>query len=476
MRLRIRLFVLAILVPACTSTARLDFGQGSPTPTPSGTTPVPTPTAAFSPVASPVSSPNSQGPVTITTFSTGTNVCYPLLLTDTAAGSVKIEGAATFSANDRVLLWQVTDAYSTGADDAASIAFGASLAGRYQVDAVTASAISPDSTTTTVNLEILPALAYASDAGRAAQLCTFPVFGTLTLSNVASRIVGSAWNGRINGIVAFQASTLAFTSTGEIEVDGLGFRGGVPGVTPSTLETSALDCAGSNAGGPKGEGTDSRQVFGIAKCRSQYAIAGGGGNGRNAGGGGGGGGAAGGRGGDQETGGTVGLRTAGGGGVGILPPARQLLTLGGGGGAGDHTGSLLVGNVNGGKGGGAILIFVDSVTGTGAIHANGYDGSPGANSGGDSAGGGGGGGGTIRIEAPSLPTGVSVDADGASGGAGDGSAMLRGPGGGGGGGRVEVPAGSAVVTANGGLNGVTGASMNDPHGAAPGSNATVVQH
>ena len=150
------------------------------------------------------------------------------------------------------------------------------------------------------------------------------------------RIVASAWNGQTGGIIAFYAS-VRVTISGELTVDGMGFRGGVTSQNNGTQGVTVEDTTGG-AGGGKGEGLDGRSW--LLEGRGSMANGAGGGNAHNAGGGGAGNGGPGGGGSMQNPvqGNEPNTFGRAGGAINLAP--SQILSLGAGGGAGQQNNSL----------------------------------------------------------------------------------------------------------------------------------------
>ena len=347
-------------------------------------------------------------------------------------------------------------------------------------------------------------LKHAYDKDAHTQVVRVPQYTTLTVAAGGS-ITAPAWNGTVGGIVAVHAQN-TINLAGDIDVSGLGFRGGAAddnsmnAGTDVTIYASPVDADGAR----KGEGIAGLlEQFG----RAPAANGGGGGNSHNGGGGGGanarfgaawtgqgvfdlttkGGGSAwlldpnyspkgsegGGRGGytyssDDENaltrapgkaqwGGNSRRQRGGLGGHPLDNDPSSRLFFGGGGGAGDanngHGG-------NGGSGGGMVVLVASGVGGSGRILANGAAGqnansvATGSPSG--DAPGGGGGGGTVVVRATTV-TGIAIQAHGGKGGSQiiDNGDEGEGPGGGGGGGFVSVSGSPSSVDVDGGDNGTT---------------------
>jgi hypothetical protein len=346
------------------------------------------------------------------------------------------------------------------------------------------------------------------------QVIRIPRYTSLRIRSNSS-IVAPAWNGRTGGVVALEIQgqlRMDNASTSQINVDGLGFRGGIQdnstqgagnAITTLFRSTDSLD------GGAKGEGiagfiTEYNALNGRFG-RGAPANGGGGGNTHNAGGGGGA------NGGNPSAwnglgnpitspaswvtawnleGGSFSSNTSSGGGRGgytfgandqnaisVAPSnaswggnsrhnvggygGRPLdysggrIFMGGGGGAGDGNNSAASG---GARGGGLIYIMHYGTfhSGNGTISANGATANNTSAGHNDAPGGGGGGGTIIFGSANNINSGYTLRANG-----GDGGNQLitnnesEGPGGGGGGGYIAISGGTPTRTTNGGNNGTT---------------------
>jgi hypothetical protein len=342
----------------------------------------------------------------------------------------------------------------------------------------------------------------ATKGRSSAQLVRVPQYMTATLS---STLTCKAWDGSTGGILAMDVSA-RLTLNGTTSVSGRGFRGGIQQQLTGQTGVAATDyrilgpangTTTTGTGGMKGEGIagtprlmpNANNGSGLDGClngdwyRGGPGNAGGGGNdstpttnNENAGGGGGGNGGAGGIGGaswqgNQLIGGYPGAIVTATGGVAVL---------GGGGGAGARNNVSSGGNGGGGAGGGIVLIRTLTVSGTGAITANGAD-APGVTSPSMSdAAGGGGAGGTVLIYAKTGGlSGLSVTAQGGRGGdawpaqaPGIWPGQHHGPGGGGGGGSILLSSAPGIESVNGGMNGIS-CTDNDAYGSFPGNLGTV---
>jgi hypothetical protein len=298
---------------------------------------------------------------------------------------------------------------------------------------------------------------------------------------IGNGLTCSPWDGRTGGVLAIDVQNVCqFTvngNNGVINVDGLGFRGGVGRTLGINLLSSVafLNLAFPSVGndGIKGEGIAGTPPFlanspaneegipGGCRSRGGPGNAGGGGNGDRAGGGGGSCAGGGGNGGNDQT-------NSSNGGIGgaIQTLSASRVFLGGGGGAGS---SATNPTDPGANGGGIVFLRAGIILGTGTISANG--GTPPGTSG--DGGSGGGAGGAILVAARNPAACVlNLNANGSNGGGGGNQC---GNGGGGGGGAVlfsaatlgtvtpSVTGGAAGVgnvNARAGTNGSVGVSLN----------------
>ena len=319
--------------------------------------------------------------------------------------------------------------------------------------------------------------AAGSQGRRAFQVIRVPQYTTATLS---SGLTADPWDGDTGGVLAVDIEN-TLTLNGNVDVSGLGFRGGgsqlkgtVSGNT--ILEYRTLSSVNRNAS--KGEGIAGTPRFVYSDTaglvtnpvegypNGSFGVgapgnAGGGGADRtaqdhNSGGGGGGNAGEGGRGGRAWNPNTVGSELGGFGGA-ALPIVAETLFLGGGGGAGSRNNSGPT-DGSGGAGGGIVIIRTGSVAGAGTITSNGDRGRDSANEG----SGGGGAGGSVQIivydETPL--TGLTVAATGGDGGDAwptntTTNANAAHGAGGGGGGAVTSNVAIGVVDNDGGADGTS---------------------
>ena len=332
--------------------------------------------------------------------------------------------------------------------------------------------------------------AAGSQGRRSFQVIRVPQYTTATLS---SGLTADAWDGDTGGVLAIDIEN-TLTLGGNVDVSGLGFRGGGSQqkgtVSNNTiLEYRTLSTVNRNASKGEGIAGTPRFVYSdtaglVTNAAEGYpngsfgvgapGNAGGGGADRtgqdhNSGGGGGGNAGVGGRGGRAWNPNTDGSEIGGFGGA-ALPIVTETLFLGGGGGAGSRNDSGPT-DGSGGAGGGIVIIRTGSVAGSGTITSNGDRGRDSTNEG----SGGGGSGGSVQIivydETPL--TGLTVQANGGDGGNAWPTQVTanlnqaHGAGGGGGGGAITSNVAIGVTNNTGGTDGTSLASQIDT-GSDPG--------
>jgi hypothetical protein len=444
---------------------------------------------------------------------------YAALATDATAGATSIEvtdlddftvgtsARPALATGDLVLIIQMAGA-EIDPNDTADYGTVTNLnsAGRYEFVGVTGVTAASD----TISLSC--GLKHSYSAAGKTQVVRVPQYTNLIINSGAS-ITADAWDGTVGGVVAVHAMN-TITLTGNINVSGKGFRGGRTHNSAGTMDDMVLFRTNvATQGAMKGEGIagdPNDAAFTEKYGRGAPANAGGGGNWHNAGGGGGAnasnvlidewtgegvmlssvvGGAAwsketttlanspgGGRGGyawslNDENATDLGPNEAAWGGNNRRPHgglgghpltsgtggADPRLFMGGGGGAGDGNNSVAGA---GGPGGGLVILLAGTVTGAGAINADGAKGGDATATGSSDAAGGGGGGGSIVVHAGVL-SGIGVSAKGGVGGSqvfgGTPGNETEGPGGGGGGGFIALSGGTLSTdhAADGALGGTT---------------------
>jgi len=305
----------------------------------------------------------------------------------------------------------------------------------------------------------------SSQGQRRFQVIRIPQYSSASLNGPVTAL---GWDGSTGGIVAIDVAGQLDWNGQSIDVSGLGFRGGGGRQLSGSGGLNWWDfrtVATATTNGTKGEGYAGTPRYinnngtlldnGLegypngSYARGGAGNAGGGStdgnpgaNDENSGGGGGGNGGYGGIGGNAWNSGLV----SGGYGGAPFPGSAPRLIMGGGGGAGttnNGTGLASGFSSSGRAGGGVVFIRSGTITGTGAINANGTD-APVRGDGDvvlNDGGGGGGAGGSIVLIARNGGGSVGTLTATAAGGRGgdawpdqDGTGSRHGPGGGGGGG------------------------------------------
>lgn len=440
-------FACVLAASAC-STGTSSTG---PAPTPSPTNqPSPTP----QPTATPDTGDGHHGDIVID-LDKVVNVCTVIQTSGTQ--TLALADATGLAVGDRVLVLQTQDDFATSGPTLPVTAPG--VAATAEIRRITA--IDNNFVTVDASLKAL----YESTGTLTAQACLVPEYHDVTIT-ATGRLLAQAWDGATGGIVAFYANG-ATVVNGTIDVSGTGFRGGQPGGNSGTEANVTGDDTTNLLGGGKGEGLDARG-FGTYG-RGSVGNAGGGGNAHNAGGGGGGSGGTGGLGGFQAEPFANNPDTQGRAGGAVSLTDVTAIVLGGGGGSGQQNGSLAGA---GGAGGGAIRIVAASLSGNGALIADGVAGEDSGSAADADGAGGGGAGGTILLWSVSQTFTGTISARGAVGGDSLENTNRHGPGGGGGGGIVALWGVDVVPDVSGG--GPGGAFDGSAHGATVGGTGAVL--
>lgn len=394
------------------------------------------------------------------------NIYTPVIAFEECNG-VEVQSSTGFSAGDTVLIIQMKGA---AIDTTNTAAFGTIRnygdAGNYEFGIV--ARVAP----TTIFLR--DSLLHHYTPSGIVQLVRVPHYASARVDNT---LTAQPWNGTVGGVVAVDV-TDELRLDADIDVTGLGFRGGALGISNENDITLYAAPLSAGHGGGKGEGIVLDDPLRNA-CRGARANGGGGGDAHNAGGAGGGNGGTGGSGGNQYSG--YGSDPTGG--VGGRPltgtPDGDRIFFGGGGGGGHENDN--VGTV-GGNGGGIVIVRAARLTGNG--HTIRSRGNAAKQSGRDGAGGGGAGG-SVILDVPTMATPLTIDVNGSAGGSNDNSAyagLCHGTGGGGGGGVLKIaPAplpGGITFVATGGAAGLevnaTSSCYNTTYGAGAGNPGILV--
>ena len=436
----------------------------------------------------------------------GGSVTVPVGATSIPIDTARMRGAAVpITAGDLLLVIQIqnslintsnTGTYGDGvAGDPGSGATSYGSAGFYEYVVATASPSGGSVAVSGANgggtlYAYTASAATATEGRKSYQVVRAPQYSSATITGT---VTAPPWDGSSGGVVALEvAGGLSFAAGATIDVSGRGFRGGGGRQLAGGAGGSNSDyrLATNLFHGSKGEGVAGTPRYvhdavsnavvdtgvegypGGSTARGAPGNAGGGAtdgrpaaNDENAGGGGGGNGGAGGGGGKTWN---SNLDRGGFGGVAFAASPGRLVP-GGGGGAGSSNNSAGALS-SGGAGGGMVLVRAATVTGSGAINANGANGRTPLNDGG---GGGGAGGSVLVYAAQGGLNSVSVSARGGDGGNAHVGGVPHGPGAGGGGGFVALSSPAGVVTLGGGAAGYT-VSAGNRFGATDGANGVVV--
>ncbi len=389
---------------------------------------------------------------------------------DSCAAKITVDDSAPFDEGNLVVLIQMQGAEI---DESNSSSFGnvtsLNSAGLYEINEI-ANIVGND-------IIFKNRIENEYQVSGSVQLVTMPTYDAVEIQD---SLTAMPWDGERGGIVAINVEG-ELIQNGNIDVSGLGFRGG------ETQTSATNDCNwlftqnnyfyefGNWRGAAKGEGIAPIIVdkeFG----RGAQANGGGGGNDHNSGGGGGGNITNGGVGGENNEPSTFGCQGSfpGIGGKGA-PTIIDRIFLGGGGGAGHDNNGVAT---NGGNGGGIIIINTNQFNPSDfSILANGN--TP-IDGGGDGTGGGGAGG-SILLLSQNISSTVHLEANGGDGGLNDNNGVQRcfGPGGGGGGGIIStnLSGGASFTTSvNGGEAGMTinsGSCSDNTNGATDGESGII---
>jgi uncharacterized repeat protein (TIGR01451 family) len=433
--------------------------------------------------------------------------------TTVTVGTVRSGGGNAITAGDLILIMQMQDGSTTNFANSAAYGGGMnSTVGNYEYARV--SAFSGSTLTLTKAL----INTYTQGTQKTFQVIRIPQYISATLDGSVTAL---PWDGSSGGVVAIDVYNNLDFNNKSINVTGQGFRGGgsrdvaywyaspidktVPTVVAGTYAGTNNFYANNKLASFKGEGTAGTPrytyngttlqnsgaegyplgdlgrgapgnaggggvVAGILKTTSPKTIPG-----HDAGGGGGGNIGTGGLGGDTWEPATGGRWQNGGFGGSSITASTSRILLGGGGGAGITTNSTQMvdrsaddGIINGGPGGGIVMVRTGTITGTGTISAQGVMGTKGNST---DAGGGGGAGGSVVVAARSGSfAGLSVNVSGGNGS--DATYREHGPGGGGGGGLVAYGGGATGMPSNTIAGGAAGFDLSVPpynHGSMPGS-------
>lgn len=373
------------------------------------------------------------------------NSYTPIITMRECCDTITVSDASSFNSGDRVLIIQMKGAMpkqtlANYGNLASNDYGGAGLCELGTIDHISGNEI---------KLKKVPYQHYDLING-SVQLVRVQTGVNISISNT---VTCPPWNGSTGGIVVIESSNSIILNN-DINVDGMGFRGGYY----NSFHQGVIACANDNKRrrfndqryGNKGEGIGAPILWGSTSDGNgsglgAFANAGGGGGDHNAGGAGGANGGVGGKGGMEW--GTCNPMPANNGGFGgnnlnNSPPCR--FYMGGGGGAGHCNNNA---GKNGGSGGGIIILITNTIISNGGIlRLEGETPDPSS----DDGASGGGAGGTLYIKANSYSgssTFIPFITDGGNGGNVNNPVWQSGPGGGGGGGvYIYSPAISSAFT------------------------------
>ena len=404
------------------------------------------------------------------------NTYTPIIALNSCDNKITVEDPATFNIGDTVLMIQMKGAEI---DSSNTASFGTVTnyknAGNYEFNYVKSKAGN------IIELKDSITRAYDISTGKV-QLIRVPYYNSASLTSVLTCL---PWDGSKGGVLVLNAKN-SVTLQADIDITGKGFHGG----NSVNSHSNTLHCFENNYFYPAGLVTAASKGESIALLsdniswgKGAAANGGGGGLGHNSGGGGGANGGAGGFGGYQlDVCGNAPFDNRGiGANILSYRALENKIFLGGGGGSG-HTDQINGSDMQGGNGGGIVIINTPNLNANGFnIIANGGD-APQCLSAGTTdchdGGGGGGGGGAILINTSNYTTSTQLVAIGGKGADlsvydPSSGANRIGPGGGGGAGVIWLnnPSLPAVVLNNltRGINGVILADNNNPWGATPGN-------
>jgi hypothetical protein len=354
---------------------------------------------------------------------------------DYIGNHITVGSASSFSIGDRVLVIQMQGATI---DQSQSSTFGSisnyNNAGNYELQTIC--------DIQGQNIYLTYDLVNMYDPAGSLQLIRVPVYSSATISG--GNLTSQAWNGTTGGVVVLEVTGNLDFGTNDIDVSGLGFRGG-------TAVTSGQNCSWSldasyyssysstDQKALKGEGITGS--INSKECGRGPQANGGGGGGANYG--------KGGKGGERikrslfVCGAYAGVDSRS---LASGYSANRIF-MGGGGGAGHVNNTVHVGE-HGKNGGGIVIIKAGSITGNGqTIYANGISHT---NWAANDGGGGGGAGGSVFIHSGSYTGNLNINVNGGHGAYvyNTGTSNCNGPGGGGGGGVVYLNASSVPASVN----------------------------
>lgn len=360
------------------------------------------------------------------------NTYTPVLAFDPCDNRLTVEDAITFNTGDTVLIIQMKGAVI---DSTNTVAFGTITdyknAGNYEFNYVNSKVGN------VIELKNKLLRQYDIPIGKV-QLIRVPYYNGNV--NVIASLTSLPWDGSKGGVVVLNVLD-TITLNADIDVNGMGFRGGQAITTSTGLgiynQTDYAYPANPNYGARKGEGI-AQVSENLIFCRGPLASGGGGGNSHNSGGGGGGNGGSGGKGGNEWAGAATILPVGGVGGKNLIGAIPNKIFMGGGGGAGHGDNGTAS---PGGNGGGIVIINSGFIKPNSfKIISNGIQGTDCTNLGTCADGvGGGGAGGTILLNTQTILSNIPIQANGGKGADNNiPGPNVHGTGGGGAGGNLFV--------------------------------------
>lgn len=408
--------------------------------------------------------------------------------------TITLDNATGFAIGDRVLIIQMQGATMNTSNTASyGDLTGIGNAGNYEFSQII-NVLGNDVT-------LANCISRSYDVAGKVQLVKVPVYDNCTVNGT---LTASPWNGSTGGVLVIEVNA-TLTLNADIDVTGLGFRGGITSDSDAETEVNdyVVSLANTQDAAQKGEG-----IYAAVPQRGKgKQINGGGGGNRIEGGGGGGANAgSGGKGGNGKdyfcifsfcsiSPASSEPYASGIGGQNLNAEfTNDKIFLGGGGGGGQAQNSTLNQDVSepGANGGGIVIIRAQNIAGNSFhIRSNGSE-VPLANvfggPGGDGQGGGGAGG-SILLEVDNFSSATNVEARGSDGGdilSGDTAGRFRAPGGGGGGGLVWISGTTAPASVtnlscdvSAGLSGISenqNGAESSVNGAENGSVGTILNN
>ncbi|MGL1888830.1 MAG: T9SS type A sorting domain-containing protein [Reichenbachiella sp.] len=356
------------------------------------------------------------------------------------------ESGDTFEADGQVIIMQMQgDVIGSTTDDATFGDLGAiGSVGLYEAAEI--STVDRSSGLVSITLKSGLSHTFSTGANSSLQVVTFPRYTNLITTNELSTL---AWDGSIGGVFAVDVAG-TFTLRHNINIDGLGFRGGaIHTIGDESLCNPNIYTSSADVFGVKGEGIYKVTNINYFSSRGKILNGGGGGNPHNAGGAGGGNFTAGGDGGPGWENANDNGCTPSAGGLGGVDLSDYIsasrIFMGGGGGGGQQNGGLSPAGTNGG---GIIIVranevYVESGCTSPIISTNGLSSPSIVNDGGSGSGAGG----SIILEVSTWTLDCSLMVQSNGGDGGDITDLIT-HGGGGGGGRGIIMFSGTVPGSN----------------------------